>query len=410
MNPDGTPRRLRVTGYPIPGEGGELSGTVIAMEDVTESAALEEALRRAQRMEALGRLAGGVAHDVNNMLTVIAGYAQIARSHVDEGEGAESLDEIGAATKRVQGLTRRLLAFARRQAVEPAALDLADVVNGLLPMLSSLVGGSVRLQFDAEERVPPVRADRAGMEQVLVNLVVNARDAMPGGGEVAISLSAEETGLVVLEVSDTGEGMSRQTAAQIFEPFFSTKDPGRTEHGAGTGLGLATVHGTVTQAGGDIEVDSAPGRGTRFTIRLPADADVAEAPPADGDVVPAAAPRAAGILVCEDEPGILHLLKRFLGDAGYEVTAAPDPHEALVAAEAADQPFDLLVTDVLMPGMSGPQLAERILGRTAPPRSSSSRASWTTPSRRRSRGSASSSASPSPPAELLAAVRSQLDP
>jgi PAS domain S-box-containing protein len=362
-SPDGTPRRLRVTGYPIAGEGGELSGTVIAMEDVTETTALEEALRRAQRMEALGRLAGGVAHDVNNMLTVIAGYAQIARSHVDDGEGAEALDEVGSATKRVQGLTRRLLAFARRRSVEPARLDLSEVVGGLLPMLRSLVGGTVRVRCDAEPGVPPVRADRAGMEQVIVNLVVNARDAMPDGGEVAIALRGEAGGLVVLEVSDTGGGMTRETAAQIFEPFFSTKDPARTEDGAGTGLGLATVHGTITQAGGDIEVETAPGRGTRFTIRLPADEAGAEpeqdAVPDDEEAL--LAPRPARILACEDEPAVLHLLRRFLGDAGYEVTAVSDPREALAVAEREDAPFDLLVTDVLMPGMSGPQLADRLV-------------------------------------------------
>jgi CheY-like chemotaxis protein len=199
------------------------------------------------------------------------------------------------------------------------------------------------------------------MEQVIVNLVVNARDAMPDGGEVAIALRAEPGGIVVLEVSDTGGGMSRETAAQIFEPFFSTKDPARSEHGAGTGLGLATVHGTVTQAGGDIEVDSAPGRGTRFTISLPAEATGVHGQAGEEDASAPQATRSARILACEDEPAVLHLLRRFLTDAGYDVTAVSDPREALAVAERTDAPFDLLVTDVLMPGMSGPQLADRLV-------------------------------------------------
>jgi two-component system, cell cycle sensor histidine kinase and response regulator CckA len=409
VNADGSTLRLRVTGYPVPGDDGGLTATVIVMEDVTERAGLEEALRRAQRLEALGRLAGGVAHDVNNMLTVIAGYAQIARSYVGGGRGAEALDEVGSATKRVQGLTRQLLAFARRQSVEPASLDLAEVMDSLLPMLRSLVGGAVRLTFEAAPSVPPVRADRAQIEQVVVNLVVNARDAMPDGGEVVLALRTEGD-TVVLEVADTGEGMSRDTAEQIFEPFFSTKDAATSEHGGGTGLGLAIVHGAVSQAGGEIEVHSTQGDGTRFVVWLPADRDTAQAA---GAPAPAAAaadpPRAARILVCEDEPVILRLLTRFLEDGGYQVTPVSDPRDAIdVAASAA--PFDLLVTDVLMPGMSGPQLAERIVGERAAAHvvfiSGFVDDSFTA-----SEGVADGVlvGKPFTAAELLAAVRSQLD-
>ena len=363
----GRSARLQIAGFPVFDPEGKMTAAVWILRDMTERVALGEALRRAQRLEALGRLAGGIAHDFNNMLTVIDGFATIAGMHMPPGAGVEALDQVRGAAARGQQLTQRLLAFARSQSSEPTSLLVHDVFEALLPSLRRLAGDGVQVTLDAAP-VPPVRADRAQLEQVLVNLVVNARDACSDGGDITIAVRPERVEALVpdgpapgdhvrIDVTDTGGGMAAETLERIFEPFFTTKNS--ELRGSGTGLGLASVHGSVAQAGGHIAVESAPGAGARFTIRLPVDPDPVSPPAPD---LPAAVPARGSerILVCEDEPQVLALVRRILEDAGYDVTGTQDPAEALDLAVTAAEPFDLLVSDVLMPGMSGPDLAERL--------------------------------------------------
>src|SRR6478609_3263933 len=235
---------------------------LFVLRDITERAVLEDQLRQAQKMEAVGQLAGGVAHDFNNLLTVISGYGEIARRRIGAGPGANELREIQRASERAGELTRQLLAFGRKQMLEPVLLDVNEVASGLVPMLSRLIGETIEIAMLASSQLPPVLADRAQLEQVVINLAINARDAMPGGGTLAIETSA--TGEYVrLTVSDTGSGIEPAVLEHIFEPFYTTK-----EVGLGTGLGLATVHGIVTQSGGRVEVVSDPGLGSTFAVLL----------------------------------------------------------------------------------------------------------------------------------------------
>src|SRR3954449_10322298 len=237
---------------------------LFVLRDITEQRILEEQLRQAQKMEAVGQLAGGIAHDFNNLLTVIAGYGEIARRHIGAGPGAGELEEIERAADRAAELTRQLLAFARRQVLAPVLLDLNEVAGGLVPMLGRLIGADIEIAMLAAPELPPVLADRAQLEQVIINLAINACDAMPDGGTLAIETSCGE-GLVKLAVSDTGTGIDPEVLERIFEPFYTTKDVG-----FGTGLGLATVHGIVVQSGGRVDVTSRPGMGSTFTVRFPA--------------------------------------------------------------------------------------------------------------------------------------------
>ena len=322
---------------------------LFVLRDITERRVLEDQLRQAQKMEAVGQLAGGIAHDFNNLLTVIAGYGEIARRRIGAGPGASELGEIQRAAGRASQLTRQLLAFARRQVLEPVLLDVNEVASGLVPMLSRLIGETIEIAMLAGDDLPPVLADRAQLEQVVINLAINARDAMPEGGTLAI-----ETGVagphVRLAVSDTGTGIEPGVLEHIFEPFYTTKDVG-----LGTGLGLATVHGIVTQSGGRVEVSSNPGLGSTFTVLLPA----AEGAPREPER--AEAPAAGGhetLLLCEDEDGVRKLLELVLTGAGYTVLSAAGPEQAL--ALAASHEVDALVTDIVMPGMSGLQLAHRL--------------------------------------------------
>jgi PAS domain S-box-containing protein len=326
---------------------------LFVLRDITERRVLEEQLRQAQKMEAVGQLAGGIAHDFNNLLTVIAGYGEIARRRIGAGPGSGELEEIARAAERAGELTKQLLAFARRQVLEPVLLDVNEVTSRLVPMLARLIGESVEIAMLAGRDLPPVLADRAQLEQVIINLAINARDAMPEGGTLAIETSVSDD-RVRLAVSDTGTGIEPGVLEHIFEPFFTTKDVG-----LGTGLGLATVHGIVSQSGGRVEVRSEHGLGSTFTVWLPA----AEAKRPPIEIAEPERPRLGGdetLLVCEDEAGVRALIEVVLTGAGYTVHAAGHPDDALAIALREGEAIDALVTDVVMPGMSGLELAERL--------------------------------------------------
>ncbi|MEM8883266.1 MAG: response regulator [Planctomycetota bacterium] len=324
-------------------------------------------LRQAQKMEAVGRLAGGVAHDFNNMLTVIQGYGNILkRKLAPRGECVDEIEQLLGASNRAATLTRQLLAFSRSQPVQLQVLDIGRAVEDLRKMIGRLLGDDIKFEVDVAESTGSVRADPGQLEQVLVNLVVNARDAMPEGGTLAVRTDAVQLGAgdvpeapglragpyVRIQVRDSGAGMDAETQRHIFEPFFTTKDRDK-----GTGLGLATVYGIVRQFRGAIRVRSAPARGTTFEIFLP-QVPAEESAPAEEQQTPLAEGRGS-ILLVEDDDAVRALLVSELQEAGYTLHAAPDAETALkVALE-----FDLLVTDVVMPGLSGPELAERLRAR-----------------------------------------------
>jgi CheY-like chemotaxis protein len=319
-------------------------------------------------MEAVGRLAGGVAHDFNNLLSVILGYAEISLQDLRPGEALrDDIAEIKRAAERGAGLTQQLLAFSRQQVLAPRVLDLAEVVAGTENMLRRLVGEDVDLNLLAAPGAAWCRVDRGQVEQVVMNLVVNARDAMPAGGQIAIETSAVELGAayahhhleaapgpyVLLSVSDTGAGMDAATQARIFEPFFTTKEKGK-----GTGLGLATVFGIVKQSGGHLSVDSRLGGGTTFKVYLPRVA-------AESEPAPVAAPTTVSrgsetVLLVEDEDALRDLARNVLRRNGYRVLVAANAGEALLHCEQFGATIDLLLTDVVMPQMNGRQLAERL--------------------------------------------------
>jgi PAS domain S-box-containing protein len=344
-----------------------LHAIVWHVRDVTESLALQEQLVQAQKMDAIGRLAGGVAHDFNNLLTAIVGHAELLKHQLTEGTPAfEDVEEIEKAAARAAGLTQQLLAFSRRQVLQLTVLDLDAVVAGMQRMLHRLIGEDVQLTFEAGGPAW-IKADPSQMEQVILNLVVNARDAMPTGGTIRIESSARELGdiqsdqlgiepgrYVVLTVADNGHGMDAATRARVFEPFFTTR-----KHG--TGLGLSTVYGVVRQSGGLITVESQPGTGTVFTVHLPSVA----APAAADRAAPAAAPAdgTETILLVEDEERVRNLTVKILRQRGYQVLEAENGSAALAAERAHAGPIDLLLTDVVMPDLSGPEVARRVLER-----------------------------------------------
>ena len=352
---DGSWRSLEALGEAHHDENGPF--VVINSRDVTERRVLEEKLLHAQKLESVGRLAGGVAHDFNNLLTAIGGYAEFLLVSLDEDdERRADAVEIARAADRAAALTRQLLAFSSRQVLQPEVLDAVEAVRELQNLLSQLLGADVRLTTEGEEGCL-VEADRGQVEQVITNLVINARDAMPGGGDVTIVVSRTEDdgSWVDICVTDTGTGIDDATMEHIFEPFFTTK--GKDE---GTGLGLATVYGIVAQSGGTVTVASELGTGTTFRVRLPLSLGVV----AD-DVVPDASPASRGgetILLVEDEDMIRSLVRDVLTRSGYTVLDAPSGDAALELLGASEAAIDLLVTDVVMPGLSGPALAELVVG------------------------------------------------
>ena len=316
----------------------------------TERALVEtaEQLRQSQKMEAIGRLAGGVAHDFNNLLLAINGYAELLAGGLTDPRQQKFASEIRSAGDRAAALTAQLLAFSRRQVLEPRVLDLNASITEIETMLGRLIGEDVRVELQLADDLKAIEADPAQIGQVLLNLAVNARDAMSGSGTLHIS-TRNDGGDVLLEVADTGVGMDEETQARIFDPFFTTKDVGQ-----GTGLGLATVYGIITQSGGTITVRSSPGRGAAFVLRFPA---TDARPEGSGESAAPTAPSGRErILVVDDETVVRNLVAQVLRERGYDVTVAGSAREAL----ELEGDYDLLLTDVVMPETNGPELAEEI--------------------------------------------------
>ena len=337
------------------GERGGADRAVGVLSDVTERKALEAQLRHAQKMEAVGLLAGGVAHDFNNLLLTVQGRAELLLAGLRErGDERRQVEEIQSAAERAAHLTRQLLAFSRRQPLRPRVVDLNALVLDLADMLRRLIGEDVELSLGLDPALGRVRADPGVLDQVVMNLVVNARDAMPRGGRVMLeTANVERRGApcVALAVRDTGIGMDAQTRARIFEPYFTTKDPGR-----GTGLGLSTVDGIVRQSGGQIEVESAPGKGSTFRVVLPrVEGEIEAAPPE------LAAPAVPGggetLLLVEDDDAARELLVEFFEGRGFDVIAAASGREALHLAEQQEREIRLLFTDLGLADMRGTEVA-----------------------------------------------------
>jgi hypothetical protein len=367
---DGTGFPIEYTSTPIR-ESGRQIGSVFVFKDITERRRLEEQYRQSQKLEAVGRLAGGIAHDFNNLLTVISGYSDLLAANPSlDHRAKEAVGEVQRAAERAIAVTRQLLAFGRKQMLKPRALDLNGVITEINKLIRRLIGEDIALTTHLAPGLLPVTADPGQLEQVILNLAVNARDAMPQGGGLTITTSnvvmtaaaaASQPGLqpgryALLTVTDTGCGMDEETRARIFEPFFTTKEPGR-----GTGLGLATVYGIVVQSGGHIDVQSATGRGTTFRILWPQAEGPAAAP--EKPAAPAEAAVRGGsetVLLVEDEDAVRGLAARVLADFGYRVLQACDGAEALRLAQQDGQSLHLMVTDVVMPGISGLELARRL--------------------------------------------------
>lgn len=361
---------------PIKNADGVITHFLAVKEDITERkraeetrAKLEDQLRHAQKMESIGRLAGGVAHDFNNMLTVIQGYCALMQDQIPAGDPLlADLNQIRRASERASTLTRQLLAFSRQQVLAPTVLDLNELVANLQKMLGRLIGEDITLSTVLQPGLWSIIADPGQMEQVIMNLVVNARDAMPTGGQIIletdnvyIDANYAQTHLevpigpcVLLVITDTGHGMDKPTLARIFEPFFTTK-----EQGKGTGLGLATVYGIVKQSGGHITVYSEPGQGTTFKIYLPATESPAT-PLTPPPTQPAARAGTETILLVEDDEMVRHLVQRELQAKGYTVMEASSGDKALALVKRHKGEIDLLLTDVVMPQMSGRELAEQL--------------------------------------------------
>ncbi|MBA3348513.1 MAG: response regulator [Actinobacteria bacterium] len=325
------------------------------LRDVTEAHRLGQQLQQTQKLEAVGQLAGGIAHDFNNLLTVISGYSDLALDGLDSGGDAvrPNIEEIRRAADRAALLTHQLLAFSRRRVLLTEQLDLNEIVAEYVPMLTRLLGEQLTIQVELDPGLELVLGDRGQLGQVIINLAVNARDAMPEGGTLILRTRqrAGDEPSVLIEVIDTGTGIDEHAQRHLFEPFFTTKDVGE-----GTGLGLATVLGIVEQSGGSVSVETAPRIGSTFTIALPC-VEGAKSPLA---VAPVTTDEGGSerIIVVEDDPSLGSMVKRMLEARGYEITVADTPVEALALAD--DRSFDLLVTDVVMPEMNGRQLSERL--------------------------------------------------
>jgi PAS domain S-box-containing protein len=346
---------------------GQRDARLVLAIDITDRRKLEDQLRQSQKMDAIGRLAGGVAHDFNNLLNVIMGYGELLQRRLTKDSPLQRHSaEIMSAASRAANLTRQLLAFSRKQVLQPRVLDLNLVVTDMEKMLRRLIGEHIELRTALQPGLGAVKADPGQVEQVILNLVVNARDAMTAGGNLivetrALALTPEEAAprgyrpgpYIVLAVTDNGAGIAPETLPHIFEPFFTTKEPGK-----GTGLGLSTVYGIVSQSGGRIEVYSEVGCGTTFKVYLPQEGTAAQ--PAGAlreDVVPAGSET---ILLVEDEDAVRQITRELLVEAGYDVIDSGSPAEALLLASSCAKPTGLILTDVVMPGMSGRQLAQKL--------------------------------------------------
>jgi len=369
VRPDGSVREVELHAEVETDPQGANIGLFGVVQDVTDRKAAEHQLLHAQKMEAVGQLAGGIAHDFNNLLGVVLGYAELALRELGPGHASRCrVEAIVKAAERAASLTRQILTFSRKQRVEARLCDVGRIAAGMETMLRRLIGEDVALLVVPGTEPTPVHADPGQLEQVIMNLVVNARDAMPEGGRLVIETAnaeLDESYLrvhpearagphVMLAVSDTGQGMTAQTQSHIFEPFFTTKAPGQ-----GTGLGLAVVFGVVKQSGGSLSVYSEPGRGSTFKIYFPraVGADIegagaqAEAPPRGGSEI---------VLVLEDEDALREVVSETLRAAGYTVLEAANAEAAMLETERAGRPIDILVTDVVLPGPGGPETAVKI--------------------------------------------------
>ena len=366
--PDGTVRYMEGHGRFIADGHGETDVLLGVAIDVTERRLTELQLQQAQKMEAIGRLAGGVAHDFNNLLTAILGHAELIMPNVFDPNVRADLEEITKAAHRATRLTRQLLAFSRKQRLVPQVVDLNGVVVDLGKMLTRVIGEDIKLEIRTGSPLDHTKVDPVQVEQVLMNLVVNSRDAMPQGGTVRISTAnaqldaefaqrhegAAPGRYVTLAVQDDGCGMDPDTVAHAFEPFFTTKGPAK-----GTGLGLATVYGIVNQSGGFVTIDSIPGAGTTVTAYLPAAAEPLQ--PAVERAMPRALSGSETILLAEDDPSVRSLIVRTLSRHGYNILEARDIAEAIEFAGRKNGPIHLLLTDIVMPDMSGPNLAQLVV-------------------------------------------------
>jgi PAS domain S-box-containing protein len=365
-------RRIDVsmTISPVKDASDQIVGAAAIARDVSDRKLLETQLRQAQKMEAIGQLAGGIAHDFNNLLSVINGYCDLLEDEVQQNATADrNLEQIKKAGERAACLTRQLLAFSRQQVLEPTVVDLNAVVVDLEKMLGRIVGEDVEFRSRLNANLGSVKADRGQIEQVIMNLIVNARDAMPQGGRLVIETAnvvvdeelAQEHGFqqpgnyVRLSVADNGIGMDAETQLRIFEPFFTTKEIGK-----GTGLGLSTVYGVITQSGGVVEVQSQVGQGTTFDVYLPA---IQEPVPKEKphSQVDADFRGTETILLVEDEEALRKLTRDLLINKGYKLLEAESPESAIQIARQYTGPIDLLLTDVVMPRMNGPDLARKLL-------------------------------------------------
>jgi two-component system, cell cycle sensor histidine kinase and response regulator CckA len=368
VRPDGSLRWVRARFFPVRDSEERVVRSVGLIEDTTEMRRTEDQLRQAQKMEAIGRLAGGIAHDFNNLLVAILGYSDLALSDLGaQHRSAEDLRQIRAAAKSAGSLTRQLLAFSRRQVLQPHVIDLNHVLRRVEPLLRRLITEDIALTMTLATPLARVTADPGQIEQVIVNLAVNARDAMPHGGQLSIETlnvdldeqyAAGHAGAaagrhVMLGVSDTGTGMDEATQKRLFEPFFTTKEPGH-----GTGLGLATVYGIIKQSQGSIWVYSEPGHGSTFKIYLPATTTQAEVDPAVASEVNLSGSETVLLVEDQDEPrsAIREILRRH----GYTVLEAGSGPEAIGLSRRADAAIHVLLTDVVVPGMSGRQIGERL--------------------------------------------------
>ena len=368
--PDGSSHWIASTGRAFFDAAGRPVRAAGIGSDITTEKELQQRLIQAQKMESIGNLAGGIAHDFNNLLTAVAGYCHLLEERPSlDPEARRDLGEIRRAVDRAAALTGQLLAFSRRQLLAPRIVSLNDVISELRPMLQRLIEESVQLEFQLDPDLAPVSVDLGQMDQVLINLAVNARDAMPEGGKLAfrtqnVTFESEYTESqarippgrhVMLTVSDTGEGMSPDVQRRVFEPFFTTKSKGR-----GTGLGLATVYGIVKQSGGFIFVSSRPGRGTTFTLYFPATLGKPQADTAKPKTVPSDLHGQETILLVEDDARLRTLDERILAQYGYHVLVAPAAADAIRICSDYGGPIHVVLTDVVMPGGSGRTIGDWI--------------------------------------------------